>query len=71
MIAPDLHLFRSSEVVENLQNIDPMTAMVLITASAIIVLVLFAKFIKGTLKIAIITSMIACILYFLRQAGIL
>ena len=56
---------------ENLQNIDPTTAMVLIAASAIIVLVLFAKFIKGMLKIAIITSMIACILYFLRQAGIL
>ena len=56
---------------ENLQNIDPTTAMVLIAACAIIVLVLFAKFIKGLLKIAIITAMIACILYFLRQAGIL
>lgn len=56
---------------ENLQNIDPTTAMVLIAACAIIVLVLFAKFIKGLLKLAIITSMIACILYFLRQAGII
>lgn len=56
---------------ENLQTIDPTTAMVLIAACAIIVLVLFSKFIKGMLKIAIITSMIACILYFLRQAGII
>ena len=56
---------------ENLQNMDPTTAVVLITASAIIVLVLFAKFIKGLLKIAIITTMIACILYFLRQAGVI
>ena len=56
---------------ENLQNIDPTTAVVLIAASVIIVLVLFAKFIKGLLKIAIITTMIACILYFLRQAGII
>ena len=56
---------------ENLQNIDATTAVVLIAASVIIVLVLFTKFIRGMLKIAIITSMIACILYFLRQAGIL
>ena len=56
---------------ENLQNIDPTTAMVLIAACVIIVLVLYAKFIKVLLKIAIITSMIACILYFLRQAGII
>ena len=56
---------------ENLHNIDPTTAVILIAACAIIVLVLFAKFIKGLLKIAIITSMIACILYFLRQAGII
>jgi hypothetical protein len=56
---------------ENLQSIDPTTAVILIAACSIIVLVLFAKFIKGLLKIAIITSMIACILYFLRQAGII
>jgi hypothetical protein len=56
---------------ENLQNIDPTTAMVLIAASAIIVLVLVSKFIKGMLKVAIITVMAACILYFLRQAGII
>lgn len=56
---------------ENIQNMDPTTAMVLISACVIIVLVLFAKFIKGMLKIGIITTMIACILYFLRQAGII
>ena len=56
---------------ENLQNIDPLTALVLVAACIIIVLVLFAKAIKGLLKISIITTMIACILYFLRQAGII
>ena len=56
---------------EHLQNIDPMTAVIIIAACAIIILVLCAKFIKGLLKIAIITSMIACILYFLREAGII
>lgn len=56
---------------ENLQNIDATTAIVLIAACVIIVLVLFTKFIRGMLKIAIITSMIACVLYFLHQAGIL
>ena len=56
---------------ENLQNIDPMTVIIIIAACAIIVLALFAKFIKGLLKLAIITTMIACILYFLREAGII
>jgi hypothetical protein len=56
---------------ETLQNIDSTTAVVLIAACVIIVLVLFARFIRGLLKIAIITTMIACILYFLRQAGII
>ena len=56
---------------ETLQNIDPTTAIVVIAACVIIVLVLLAKFIKGILKIAIIASMIVCILYFLRQAGII
>ena len=56
---------------ERLQNIDPTAGMAIVAACAIIVLVLFAKYIKGLLKIAIITSMIACILYFLRQTDIL
>ncbi|HSR87547.1 MAG TPA: hypothetical protein VLL07_01230 [Pontiella sp.] len=56
---------------ENLQSIEPMTAIIIIAACAIIVLALCAKFIRGLLKIAIITSMIACILYFLREAGII
>ena len=56
---------------EHLQNIDPMTVIILIAACSIIILALFAKFIKGMLKIAIITAMIACILYFLREAGII
>lgn len=54
-----------------IQSLDPMTAIILLTAAAIIILALFAKAVKGILKIAIIATMIACILYFLRQAGIL
>jgi len=56
---------------EELQHIDPMSAMVLIAASAIIVLALFTKVIRGMLKIAVITAMIACILYFLRLEGLI
>ena len=54
-----------------LQQLDPMTVIVLIASALIIVFVLFARFIKGILKLAIIAVMIFCILYFLRQAGII
>jgi len=57
--------------VDKLASLDPTTAVVLIAAVVIMVIVLFAKFIKGTLKLAIITAMLLCILYFLRQAGVL
>ena len=56
---------------ETIQSLDPMTAIILVAAVLIIVLALFAKFISGLMKIAIITAMIACILYFLRQEGVL
>ncbi len=56
---------------EKLSQLDPMTAMVLIAACAIILLVLFTKVVRGMLKIAVITAMLACILYFLRQAGLI
>ena len=45
--------------------------MVLIAAAIIIVLVLFAKAIKGLLKLAVIAVMILFIIYFLRQAGLI
>jgi len=56
---------------EELLNIEPLSAIVLIAACVIIVLVLFTKVVRGMLKIAVITAMIACILYFLRQEGII
>lgn len=56
---------------EFIQSLNPMTIIILLAATAIIVLSLFAKAIKGLLKIGIITTMIAVILYFLRVEGIL
>jgi len=56
---------------EFLNQLDPMTTIVLIASTLIIVLVLFAKFIHIILKLAIIAVMVLCILYYLRQAGIL
>lgn len=56
---------------ELLQQMDPMTVIILIASSAIIVLVLFSTFIRGTLKIAVIVVMLLCIFYFLRQEGLM
>ena len=56
---------------EELQNIDPVSMMALLAACAIIVLALFTKVVRGMLKIAVITAMIACILYFLRLEGLI
>ena len=53
-----------------LSKLDPMTVIILASVVLVIGFVLFAKFIKGLLKIAIIAVMLVCILYFLRQAGI-
>lgn len=54
-----------------LSKLDPMTAIILISAVLIIGFVLFAKAIKGLLKLAVIAVMLVFILYFLRQAGII
>jgi len=56
---------------EQLSNIDSVTLLVVASAIIICVLVLFAKAIKFTLKLAVIAVMLAFIVYFLRQAGIL
>ncbi len=53
-----------------IQSLDPMTTVILLAAAIITVLVLFAKFIKGILKLAIIAVMVLLIVYFLRQAGL-
>lgn len=52
-------------------NIDPMTVIILASATLIIAFVLCAKFIKGLLKVAVISVMLICIIYFLRQVGLL
>ena len=53
-----------------LQNLNSVTTIAIVAAAVIIGLVLFAKFIKGLLKLAIIAVMVACILYLLREAGL-
>ena len=57
--------------VEFLEQLDPTSMIVLISAVLISVLALFAKFIKGSLKLVIIAVMLLCVLYVLRQAGII
>jgi len=56
---------------EFIHQLDPMTAIILIAATLIVVLVLFSKFMHIILKLAIIAVMVFCMLYFLRQAGII
>ena len=57
-------------MLEQLSNIDSVTLLVLVSAVIICVLVLFAKVVKFTLKLAVISLMLVFIIYFLRQAGI-
>ena len=56
---------------EQLSNIDSVTFLVIASAVIICALVLFAKAVKFTLTLAGIAVMLAFIVYFLRQAGIL
>lgn len=56
---------------EFFESMDATSWMVVLSAVAIIVLVLFAKFIKGMLKLAVIAAMLVLIVYFLQQAGII
>jgi hypothetical protein len=53
------------------QPLDPMTGLVVMAALIIIGLTLFSKFIHFILKLAIIAVMVLCILYVLREAGVL
>jgi uncharacterized membrane protein YfhO len=54
-----------------LQQFSPTAVMILISAVVILVLVLFAKAIKFTLKLAVIAVMVLLIAYFLRQVGLI
>jgi hypothetical protein len=63
--------FLKDAFMEILEQLDATSLIVLIAAALIIVLALFAKFIKGILKLAIIAVMALCRLYVLRQAGII
>lgn len=56
---------------ETFQSLDSMSWIVILSATAIIAFILFAKAIKFTLKLAVIAVMLLLIAYFLRQAGIL
>lgn len=49
----------------------PMTWMIIASAVIICVLVLFAKAIKVTLKLAVIAVMLLFVAYFLVQAGVI
>ena len=56
---------------EFLESMDATAGLVILAAVIICALVLFAKAIKGTLKLAVIAVMLVFIAYFLRQAGII
>ncbi|MDA3833202.1 MAG: hypothetical protein PF495_07375 [Spirochaetales bacterium] len=57
--------------IEMVKHLNPTASLVLISAVVIIGIVLFAKFLSNLLKLAIISVMLICILYFLRQMGII
>ena len=56
---------------ESLSTIHPMFWLIFAAAAIIIVLALFAKALKLTLKLAVIGVMLLFIVYFLREAGLL
>lgn len=56
---------------DKLSSLDPMTIIILVSATLIIGLVLFAKAIKVALKLVVVAVMLVFMLYFLRQAGML
>jgi hypothetical protein len=56
---------------EALQNIDPMTWMIIGAAVIISVVVLFNKAVKFALKLAVIVVMLIFAAYFLVQGGVI
>lgn len=56
---------------EIFKSMDETSWMVMLSATAIIVIILFAKTIKGILKIAVIAGMLLLIAFSLRMAGII
>jgi hypothetical protein len=56
---------------ELVESMSTTSWMVVASAAIIILLVLFHKAIKAALKIAVILVMLAFIVYFLHQAGII
>jgi hypothetical protein len=56
---------------ELFESMSTTSWMVVASAAIIILLVLFHKAIKAALKIAVILVMLAFIVYFLHQAGII
>lgn len=60
-----------TNIPEIFQSMDETSWMAILTAAAIIGIILFAKAIKATLKIIVIVGMLVVIAYFLRHAGII
>jgi hypothetical protein len=56
---------------ESFQSMDDTSKLVILSATVIIVFILFSKVIKVILKIAVIAAMLFLIAYFLRQNGII
>lgn len=58
-----------ANILELFQSMDHTSRLAILTAAAIIVIILFAKAIKWILKLAVIAGMLLLIAFFLRQAG--
>lgn len=58
-------------MMESISDLPPLFLLVFGAAVIIMVLVLFAKAVKVTLKLAVIGIMLLLIAYFLREAGLL
>ena len=58
-------------LVDALQNIPPMTWMIIAAAAIICLVVVFNKAVKFMLKLAVIAVMLVFVVYFLVQAGII
>lgn len=63
-------MIMSTIIPEQLQSMDGMSWIIILAAATIIAIILFAKAVKFTLKLAVIAVMLLLIAYFLRQAGL-
>lgn len=59
-----------NELLELFSSMDNTARMVILSATLIIVFILFAKAVKFVLKLVVIAVMVLFIVYFLRMAGL-